>query len=367
MALLAPGADGADQPYRLLLLRNSIGPDGVSWVEDLDPDTLGPRRRSADLALGPFWPGGMAVLEDGAVVVAQGRWVHRLDVDLAVVASRRMDVDAPHNSFVVLGDGSLAIKDLQFPGGTPSVLRVLDPVTLDDRCAPRTLPEPSVARLGADGHEIVVVGVDALHRWSHDRIAGTLSPVGDPLVYRTHPDQSYGWDPVCAGGAVWWLDNGDHTFPNGMTMLGNGVATGPVRLWRATGGELASVEVGGAAGGAVTNPPVVDEHRGLAIAYDSANGVLAAFDTASLECRWRVPLRTATHLVLYPDTGELIADDHDPHDGDALVVVGVDDGAVAVRVPVHSPAQSVVFGCPGWRRDHYFVSLSTVARVVFGD
>lgn len=366
MALLAP-TEGGSELYRLLLLRNSVGPAGVSWVEELDPDTLEARRRSPDLDLGPYWPGGMAVLHDGAVVVAQGRYVHRLDPALHLEASRCMDVEAPHNSLVVLDDGSLALKDLQFPDGTPSVLSVLDPLTLEDRCEPLELPEPSVARLAADGNTIVVVGIDALHRIAFDPVAGRLAAVGAPRTYRTHPDQSYGWDPVCDAGAIWWLDNGDHTFPNGMTMLGNGVATGPVRLWRAVGGELASVEVSGLPAGAVTNPPAVDPSRGIVIAYDSANGVLAAFDISSLELRWRVPLRTATHLVVHPDTGELIANDHDPTTGDALVVVGLEGGEVRVRVDVESPAQSVVFGCPGWRRDHYLVSLSTVARVTFGD
>lgn len=366
MALLAPATDGPE-PYRLLLLRNSIGPEGVSWVEELDPDSLEPLARSVDLDLGPFWPGGMGVLGDGAVVVVQGRHVHRLDADLGLAATRRMDVEAPHNSFVVLDDGSLALKDLQFPDGAPSVLSVLDPRTLEDRCPPHALPEPSVARLAADGNEIVVVGVDALHRVAFDPAAGALTAAAPPLTYRTGADQSYGWDPVCDAGAIWWLDNGDHTFPNGMTMLGNGVSAGPVRLWRAVGDDLSSVEVSGLPAGAVTNPPVVDPSRRLVVAYDSANGVAAAFDTSSLALRWRVPLRTATHLVAYPDTGELIADDHDPATGDALVVVGLDEGDVRVRVELASPAQSVVFGCPGWRRDHYFVSLSTVARVCFGD
>lgn len=364
MAVLAPGSAGAE-PYRLLLLRNSVGPEGVSWVEELDPDGLEPRRRSQDLDLGPYWPGGLAVLDDGAVVVVQGRFVHRLDANLRVEASRCMEVDAPHNSFVVLSDGSLALKDLQFPDGTPSVLSVLDPVTLGDRCAPYTLGEPSVARLAAAGMTVAVVGVDALHRIGADTVGGVCSPLAAPLRYRTNPDQSYGWDPVVTEDAVWWLDNGAHTFPQGLTMLGNAVSAGPVRLWRAQGEVLSSVEVSGVAAGAVTNPPLVDTGRELVIGYDSANGVMAAFDMATLALRWRTRLRTATHLVLHPDTGEVIANDHDPDSGDALVVVGIEEGEVRVRVPVASPAQSVVFGCPGWRRDHYFVSLSTIARVQF--
>jgi hypothetical protein len=325
----------------------------------------------------------MAVLADGAVVVVQGRHVHRLGADLVPETTRMLGVDAPHNSFAVLADGSLALKDLQFPGPLPSTLSVLDPVDLTDRGAPLVLPEASVARLSAAGNDIIVVGVDALHRIAWDPTTATLGEIGRPRTYRDRPDQSYGWDPVVDGDTVWWLDNGDHTFPDGLTLLGNGVADGPVRLWRAetgweTGGGassgrdgagegLASVEVCGAPRGAVTNPPVCDPPRNQVVAYDSANGVLAAFDATTLELRWRVPLRTATHLVVHPDTGELVANDFSLDTGDAVVTVNLDDGAVRTRTPVDSPAQSVVFGCPGRNRDHLYVSLSTLARVVFDD
>lgn len=366
MALLAPDDE-------VLVLRNTVGPSGVTWVESIDPESLAERRRSPDLPLGPFWPGGFAILADGAVVIVQGRWAHRLTPDLRIERSRELPVDAPHNSFVVLGDGSIATKDLQRPAGRPSTLSVLDPVTLEDRTAPLTLPEPSVARLSADGDDLVVVGVSALHRLRWDGAGAEVRPAAPPAAYLRHRDQSFGWDPVVDAGAIWWMDNGDHTFERGLTMLGNGVAAGPVRLWRApvggTGGdsEASSVEVSGLAGGAVTNPPLVDASRGIAIAYDSANGVLAAFDASDLTPRWTQRINTAQHLVLFADTGEVLVNDHDPATGDAVALVGVDDGRVRVRVAVESPAQSVVFGAPGRRRDFYYVSLSTIARVVFDD
>jgi hypothetical protein len=361
MALLGPG----DQ---LLLLCNSIGPDGVSWVESLDPESLEVRRRSIELPLGPYWPGGMAVLDDGTVVVVQGRWAHRLDPDLGLAASHELPVDAPHNSFVLLGDGTLATKDLQRPGGPASTLSLLDPVTLAPVAAPMRLHEPSVARLGAHGDQLVVVGVDSVGRYRWDGASGQLG-LTDTVRYRTRPDQSFGWDPVIDDGAIWWLDNGDHRFNEGFTMLGNGVAEGPVRLWRVPldGGGPASVEVCGQPRGAVTNPPLVDPARRLALAYDSANGVMAAVSADDLSVRWQRPLATAQHLILFPDTGEVIANDHDPATGDALVVLDVETGDLRCRVPVQSPVQSVVFGAPGRDRDAYYVSLSTIARVQFTD
>jgi hypothetical protein len=362
MAVLAPDD-------RVLLLRNTVGPDSVSWVEDLDPESLDSRGRSPDLALGPFWPGGLAVLADGAVLVVQGRWIHRLAPDLSVERSRQLPVDAPHNSFVALGDGSIATKDLQRPGGPPSTLSILDPVTLDDRTAPQRLPEPSVARLSADGDELIVVGVTALHRLRWNASTGALQEPVRTVPYLSHADQSFGWDPVVDAGATWWMDNGDHTFEQGFTMLANGVADGPVRLWRAAldGGHADSVEISGERRGAVTNPPLVDSDRGIALGYDSANGVLSAFAVGDLSRLWQHPMATSQHLILFPDTGEVIVNDFDRSVGDSLAVVDITDGTVRARVPVQSPAQSVVFGAPGTRRDAYYVSLSTVARVTFDD
>ncbi len=363
MALIAPDDT-------ILLLRNTVGADAVTWVEALDPESLEVRRRSPDIPLGPFWPGGCAVLADGSVMVVQGRHASRLAPDLSVEATRSLPIDAPHNSFVVLEDGSLAVKDLQRPGGPPSTLSILDPVTLEDRVEPGPVGEPSVARLSADGNEVIVVGVSTLRRFRWDPDAGILSPRPDvDCVYLRHHGQSFGWDPVVDAGALWWMDNGDHRFQDGLTMLGNGVAPGPVRLWRAglEGGGMRSVEISDQPGGAITNPPIVDPDRGLVVGYDSANGVLAAFSVDELAPVWRKPLNTSQHLVLFPDTGELLANDYDRETGDSLVVVAVTDGSVTARARVGSPAQSVVFPAPGTRRDAYYVSLSTVARVVFSD
>jgi hypothetical protein len=138
-------------------------------------------------------------------------------------------------------------------------------------------------------------------------------------------------------------------------------------LWRAdiAGDAVASVEVCGRPAGAITNPPLIDVARRIAVAFDSANGVLAAFDADSLEVRWRIELATAQHLVLFPDTGEILANSFQPGRGDALAVVDIASGEVRFETPTESPAQSVVFCAPGRQRDAYYVSLTTVARVTF--
>jgi hypothetical protein len=111
------------------------------------------------------------------------------------------------------------------------------------------------------------------------------------------------------------MDNGHHTFERTMAKLGNGVAAGPVRVWRAGLEPIGRVDrVCGTRRGAITNPPIVDPTCNLVVAYDSANGALAAFDVVTLEERWRRPVATAQHLMLYPDTGELVTNDFCPNE-----------------------------------------------------
>ena len=82
-----------------------------------------------------------------------GRWAHRLSPELEVLASHRLPVSRPHNSFVVLDGGELITKDCDAPAGLePSTVSALDPETLlpvAPRCAfpsPRSPGSPATAR-----------------------------------------------------------------------------------------------------------------------------------------------------------------------------------------------------------------------------
>jgi hypothetical protein len=149
----------------------------------------------------------------------------------------------------------------------------------------------------------------------------------------------------------------------------------------------------------VTNPPLVDPARGIALGYDSAAGVLAAFDAGRDTPRWVRNLNTAGHLLRYPDTGEVVVYDQRVRPplgsraaaalleragggltalarrpaiaralgaatGEDVVVLDLESGEERGRARVPAPMQSVCFPAPGWRRDVYYCSLSTVARVV---
>jgi hypothetical protein len=195
------------------------------------------------------------------------------------------------------------------------------------------------------------------------------------------------------------MDNGrNHT---DRTMLGTGAAPDPVRLWWARRDDdeaVRSVEISGLPFGTESNPPAWEPVSGVVVAYDAGNAVLRAWRLIGddLEPLWRRDgFAHAGHLILYPDTRELVVQDwrDDPRlrrpplrrtlrpllqalagsaaarraslraGSDQLVVLDLDTGQDKARVDVPSPSQAYLFPAPGFARDVYYQSLTTVARV----
>jgi hypothetical protein len=363
-------------PGECYLLRHTGGDDAVSWVERIDPDSLDPLARSPDLAGGPTWPGGLAAHANGSVYVVFGRHAHRLAPDTTPLASRRLPRNRPYNSFVILPDGCLALKDFAGvlpPGVTradearPSELLVLEPEALDI-VARLQLPEPSMARLSADGGQIYAVGDTSMLRVHWDGDSLHLDDSWRPR-YRTMPGQTYGWDPVIDAGAAWFLDNGEGSDRYIGTLRGRGTSTAPQHLVRVDlgSGAVSVALVCDEPGALVANPPAIDPERRIAVGYDSGNGIVSglSFDedgrTAPL---WRRQLNHGCHPLRFPDTGELLVADHDLARGaEQLVVLNIETGEDRARVDTGSPVQSVLFPCPGFGRDVYLCSFTTVTRV----
>jgi hypothetical protein len=357
------------------LLCHTGGDDAVSWVEQVHPHTLEIVRRSPDLPGGPTWPGGIAAHADGSMVVVFGRHAHRLSADLASVVTRQLPRDRPYNSFVLLPDGHIATKDfagarpghLEGDGMGPSELVVLRPGDLQI-VASCPLPEPSIARLSADGDDIYVVGDTSLVRVRWDGSALTLDEEFRPR-YRTLEGQTYGWDAVIDGGAAWFLDNGAGNERYAGSFRGLGTSTAPLHLVRVGlgDGSVQLSEVAGLPGGLIANPPAVDVERGIAVGYDSGNGVVTAFDLEGDRVgavRWQRPLHHAAHPLLFHDTGELVLCDFDhERSAEQVVVLDITTGTELARADTGSPVQSVLFGAPGFERDLYLCSFTTLSRV----
>jgi len=183
-------------------------------------------------------------------------------------------------------------------------------------------------------------------------------------------------------------------------MLGSGEAPDPVRLWwaRRDDGATRSVKISGLAFGTESNPPGWDPHGRIAVAYDAGNAVVRAWRMEGDELidLWRRDgLAHAGHLIVFPDTRELVVQDWRDWPAmrrpgvrpltrvagqllarsggarraslrtgqDSLVVCDLDTGAEKARVSVPSASQGFLFPSPGFGRDLYYQSLTTIARV----
>jgi hypothetical protein len=398
------------EPGELYALRHGMSIRGIQstpvqgWVERLDAHTLEVTASTPRLPGGAYWPGGIAAHANGDVHMVFGRWAHRLSPDLEVLASHRLPVPRPHNSFVVLDGGELVTKDCDAPAGRePSTVSVLDPQTLLPVAPGLRLPEPSIARLASDGDSVIAVGTTTLFRLRLDRDAGLLEIDEDwRPTYGPEPERSYGWDPVITDEHVFWMDNGRNHVDR--SMVGSGEAASPVRLWwaRLDDGAARSVEISGIPYGTESNPPAWDPERQIVVAYDAGNAVVRAWRLVDGELGdlWRIDgLAHAGHLILYPDTRELIVCDWTDTaalrrpsirplvrgvtavlgrsamarraslatGSDQLVVLDLDTGAEKARVPVPSPSQGFLFSAPGFGRDVYYQSLTTIARVAVAE
>ncbi len=355
------------EPGEVFVQGLAFGTETTAWVEQIDPESLETRRRSLDLPGGPFWPGGIAVHANGDLYVTYGRWCHRLAPDLTVVAARELPQPRPYNSLLILDSGHLVMKDFIMDGSAVSHLVVLDPERLEPVGPEIAVPEGSIARLSADGDFLYVIGDHTAFRYSWDATRLTLERDESWTVpYRTLDDQSFGWDPVIEGGHVWWMDNGEHTWSG--SLRDGGVAPGPSHLVRASVSDASDfelVEVSGLPHGVIVNPPLFDEQRRIAVAYDSGNGVVCGLrfnGPGSLEPIWLRELGQGMHMLHFPDTGEVVVGDHGP-DGEHAVVLDIATGETRGRVATGSRVQSVVFPSPGWNRDFYTSTFTTLTRV----
>ena len=394
------------EPGELFALRHEVPLGGAqagpvrAWVERLDPRTLATVASTPRLPGGRFWPGGLAAHACGDLHMVFGEWAHRLSPSLEVLASHRLPVERPHNSFVVLAGGELVMKDCDAPRGErPSKVSVLDPATLLPLCAPLALPEPSVARLSSDGEAVIALGTTRMFRLVFRRDEATLE-IDDSWQprYGPAPGRSFGWDPVLTDRHVLWMDNGANSVSH--TMLGTGREAGAVRLWwvrHDDDAEIRSIEISGLPYGTESNPPAWDPARQVLVAYDSGNAVLRAWRMEGDELveLWRHDgFAHAGHVVVYPDTRELVVQDwRGPRNaanplvraavrgtlralsrsaamrrlaalrgGDELVVLDLDEGTEKARVAIPSPSQAYLFPAPGFERDFYYQSITTIAR-----
>ena len=348
-------------------IRSRFGFPTTAGVELIDPQTLKTVRRSPRLSGGPMWPGGMAIHRNGSLYVVYGRHAHRLNRVCEPLASLKLPINEPYNSFVILDNGLIVTKNLS--DATNARLTVVDAQSLRPACDDTECSEPSIARLSCTGNAVYVVGVRSIFRYHWDDSAKRL--VLDPdwrFDYIGSSSQTYGWDVVLDGQHAWFMDNGKHRYVH--KMIGAGVNPTPNRLIRVSMNDAQDHEIlpiSGLSGGSITNPPLYDLQRHIVVAYDSANSYLRAWrfdrDSRSMAPLWeKAPFGCASHMIHYHDTGELVINDY-RRCGEEVVVLNVHTGAEIARVRTGGFYQGVVFPGAGWGRDFYWSTLGRLARV----
>ncbi len=348
-------------------LRAKIGLSTTSRVERLDPDTLQTLDRSPRLMGGPMWPGGMAVHANGNLYVVYGRYAHRLDRHCRLTGSLELPVNQPHNGFVILDTGLIVTKNLS--ERHHAILSVVDPDTMLQVHTPLEVPEPSIARLSSDGEMIYVVGTRSIFRYVWGEKAGLARDPTWVFNYAAGTRQTHGWDMVLDGTNAWFMDNGQHRYRT--KMIGAGVSPTANRLIRVSLHDAAdnqAIDVSGLPGGSITNPPVVDVSRRIVVGFDSANKVMRAwrFGGERLQPLWqKAGIGCASHMILFPDTGELITNDFGKG-GEHVVMLDIETGVERGRTCIGGLMQGVVFPSVGWNRDLYWCSMAKVARVFVG-
>jgi hypothetical protein len=360
-----------------------LSTDTTGWLERVHPESLETISRSPELPAGPFWPGGVAAHVNGSLYMTYGRWCHRLDPDCQPLSSRELPRDRAYNSLLILPDGHLVMKD--FAGGEGrhklpkgirgSELCVLEPDGLEIVCV-YELPEGSIARLSADvapdgTPRVYVIGDRHAMRLNWNGASADLV-LDEAWItdYIRFPGQTFGWDVVLEGGSAWFLDNGEGTNAFGPSFRGKGIAGSPLHLVRiALEGENPEpefVDICGEPGGIIANPPAVEGKRRIAVGYDSGNGVMTAWrfgGHGEMERLWSREQNQAGHMIVFPDTGELMSYDYDEHNTEQCVILDVESGEEKARTRIGSPLQSVVFPAAGWNRDLYLTTFTTIARV----
>ena len=353
------------------VLRSHLGISTSAVVSQIDPITLKTIRRSIPLKGGPMWPGGMAVHANGSLMVVYGRYAHKLDRQCNLIKSYLLPIREAYNSFVVLDNGLIVTKNLS--STTQAQLTTLRPDTFKSACNDVICPEASIARLSAVGNTVYVVGVTRVWRYHWHEASQRL--IRDPkwqCHYLKGAPQTYGWDMVIEGDNGWLMDNGQHNYL--LSMLGAGHHKAPNRLIRISLQQTDSFQtwpISGLPYGSMTNPPLVDVQRRIVVGFDSANRHLKAWrilptagtSEVQLQELWHLPhIGAASHMLLFPQSGELCVNDYKRFKED-VVVLDIETGHEKARVHTGGHMQGVVFPSLGWHQDFYWCSMDRLTRV----
>ena len=109
---------------------------------------------------------------------------------------------------------------------------VLDPDALEVRGDDSTCPSRRSPGFAPTATSVYVVGTSTLFRVALGRLRPLPRRRVPGAATAPSPGQTYGWDPVIALGAAWFLDDGEGSERYVGTLRGQGRSTAPLHLVR---------------------------------------------------------------------------------------------------------------------------------------
>jgi hypothetical protein len=302
------------------------------------------------------------------------------------VASKKLPQNSAYNSFLIMKDGNLVMKNIEHAWDAKSKFVILEPEFLNQVADEVAIDENSMGRIAMDidtqGTQWVYVpGRDTFFRYKYEKASLTLDQSWMPK-YRTlnYEEQSFSWDSCISDGGCWFLDNGDNranvtifsTRPFGQDLpargsVFQGLSSSPQKLFRVdikNDKKLEVVQPFDKQRGSIFSPPAFDPIHKVAIAFDTGNGLLAGLNYSKdlgFKKLWEKPTRISMQMVMYSDTREIAVNDF--RTGyDNIVVFDTITGEEKGRVPTESTTANGMFLSPGWERDVFYCSIGAIAR-----
>ena len=345
------------------------------WIEEIDPVTLERIKVSPDLKTGGHnWAGGCIVLNDGHFLAVFGRYAHKLNLDLELVAELELPADHAHNGLLLLSDGMAITRNLEHDHHKKSVLTVFDPSSM-------TLVEnfefvgSSIGRFCVDPSDnqdyVYATTPTHIHRLIYKNGKLELDPNWSATYKIPNEDQSFAWCNCVGDDSVWFMDMGDSAFAKGiMTASPVGSAplnltgkllsnSAPVRLHRVSTDDSSSIDslnlFDVPFGWQAASPLYAPEKR-IVMGFDTANGKVGAWryhGPGSFSELWTRNIANSNQPLYYPDTGEVIVDDVLSDQSVDSVILDIETGEEKLRVGTGTMTTACMAPAPGLGRDYY--------------
>ena len=318
----------------------------IGWVEEVDPITLETIRQSPDLKTGGHnWCGGAAVLADGTIITGFGNRIHKLTLDLELIAELELPVDHAHNGISLLSDGMMITRNLEHDHSKKSVFTVFDTNTL--QVVKRVeFVGASIGRFCVDptpdGDYVYATTPTHIHRLIYKNQNLVLDQNWNASYDLPDENQSFAWCNTVGDDSVWFMDMGD-TPPLETIMRAYPVGTKPVAF--SNGGHNSS--------------PLYVQDKRILLTFDTANRKTGAWrfnGPGEFESLWVHDIGNSNQVFYYPDTGEVVLDDVLEDNNVDTVLIDIETGEEKSRVATGARYAAAMAFYPGLDRDFYSTS-----------